>query len=83
MILNQKIFMKLFLSLLFKHIRIKLYCKMICLFYIICVGLILDILAFIVTKSNFITTILIYVFILISALIFALFLREKDKAVYK
>ncbi len=42
-------------------------------------SLILDILAYSVTKSNFTVTVLIYLFVLIFATIFALFLREKVK----
>lgn len=42
-------------------------------------AMVLDILAYTVTKSNFIVTVLIYLFVLIFALSFALFLREKVK----
>ncbi len=44
---------------------------------VIFASIVLDILAFIVTKSNFYVTVLIYIFTLILALSFALFLREK------
>lgn len=49
------------------------------LIYLFCGSAFLDILAYTVTKSNFIITILIYLSVLIFALIFALFLREKIK----
>ena len=45
---------------------------------IICGGIILDICAFVVTKSNFLTTILIYFAVLIFAITFAIFLKEKE-----
>ena len=50
---------------------------------IILAGIILDILAFIVAKSSFVTTVFIYLLVLCFALGFAVFLREKDKAVKK
>ena len=42
-------------------------------------SIILDVLAYFITRSNFTATVLIYLFVLICALIFALFLREKAK----
>ncbi len=48
------------------------------LFYTILTGIILDILAFTVTESNLLSTFLIYLFVLLSALMFTLFLREKE-----
>jgi len=49
------------------------------LIWLIFVSIILDILAYTVTKSNFTLTLLIYLFVLIFALFFAVFLREKVK----
>ncbi len=49
------------------------------LIYLILGAIVLDILAYTVTKSNFAVTFLIYLFVLIFALAFALFLREKVK----
>ena len=46
---------------------------------LICGSVILDILAYTITKSNFTVTVLIYLFVLVCAIIFALFLREKVK----
>lgn len=42
-------------------------------------SIILDILAYFITRGNFTVTVLIYLFVLVCALIFALFLREKAK----
>ena len=65
------------------HVALRLFRRglsktqvLICL---ICGAIILDILAYIITKSNFTTTVLIYLFVLLCAIIFALFLREKAK----
>ena len=65
------------------HVALRLFRRgltkkqvLICL---ICGSLILDILAYIVTKSNFTITVLIYLSVLIFALAFAFFLREKVK----
>ena len=65
------------------HVALRLFRRglskkqvLICL---ICGSLILDILAYAVTKSNFTLTVLIYLFVLIFALAFAFFLREKVK----
>ena len=49
------------------------------LIFLICSSIVLDILAYVVTKSNFIVTALIYLSVLIFAFAFALFLREKVK----
>ncbi len=49
------------------------------LIFTICAATVLDILAFTVTKSNFTVTVLIYLFVLICALLFAVFLKEKVK----
>ena len=65
------------------HVALRLFRRgltkkqvLICL---ICGSLILDILAYIVTKSNFTLTVLIYLSVLIFALAFAFFLKEKVK----
>ena len=65
------------------HVALRLFRRgltkkqvLICL---ICTSLILDILAYIVTKSNFTLTVLIYLSVLIFAFAFAFFLREKVK----
>ncbi len=50
---------------------------------IICASIILDILAFIITQSTMFITVLIYLTVLIFSIFFALFLKEKDKAVTK
>ena len=65
------------------HVALRLFRRgltkkqvLICL---ICGSLILDILAYSVTKSNFTLTVLIYLSVLVFALFFAFFLREKVK----
>ena len=65
------------------HVALRLFRRgltkkqvLICL---ICGSLILDILAYSVTKSNFTITVLIYLSVLVFALFFAFFLREKVK----
>ena len=65
------------------HVALRLFRRglskkqvLICL---ICGSLILDILAYTITKSNFTVTVLIYLFVIIFTTIFAFFLREKIK----
>ncbi len=55
------------------------YTKKQVLIFTICAAIVLDILAFTVTKSNFLVTVLIYLFVLICTLLFAAFLKEKVK----
>ena len=55
------------------------YTKKQILIFTICAAIILDILAFTVTITNFTVTVLIYLFVLICVLLFAVFLKEKTK----